>query len=689
LIEMAQDRLTRRGFLGGAVLSGGAVVLGACTSDGTRPSGGASARNAGGIAGLPAIEGATVITDPAQFPAKLSEAPEFAQLVAAGKLPPVAERIGRDPLVIKPLHSIGKYGGELRRGYVGVGDHQNGRRFAAGPDTLFYFDHEMNKLVPNIARGYELSADGKVLTVQLRRGMRWSDGHPFTADDIVFWREDINLNTALTRGSEALKTDGGPVQVRKIDDYTVEFVSPVPHPLLPRMLAGGLGAGLSSNAPINEAAYAPKHYLSQFLPKYTSEAEATAKAKAAGIETWALYIRQLMDWVSNPDLPALTPWVVTRPINQSPWVLEANPYSIWVDTDGNQLPYLRKITMRDAGNREVLKTQAISGAYDFQDRGLDLTALQVLVENQERSKYTIYRLPNDDLNLQLRLNLAYTKDQTIGDLLRNVDFRRALSLGINRDEINKTFFFDTGIPSAAMVADDNPYFPGKEWRTKWATHDVKQANELLDKVGLTERDGDGFRLRPDNKKRVRIDFDATKPYADFPAMAETIRGHWRDIGIEASVQTLDGPGLSNRTLANEVMINPIGAFSGDIFIDVLGVLPTTGGAGDVIGLPYARWWQSGGKTGARPPESLRLQEAYDLRKRGLRTTDEAERVEIGKQIYMLHADMVWSIGVIGFAPLLYGLYLAKNNLGNVPRRVLNDQFIRTPSNAHPMTFYYT
>ena len=680
---MTQDRLNRRGFIGGVMVVGGGVILEACTSGGSRRT---SQRNSANS--LPAIEGGTVITDPSQFPTEFSESPDFAKLVAEGKLPPVAERLGQDPLVIKPLREIGKYGGELRRGILGAFDTTNGARFAGGPDTLLYWDYQFKKVVPNIARGYELSADGKVMTLHLRRGMRWSDGHPFTADDIIFWREDINLNSELGTPSVVLQTAGGPVQVRKVDDYTVEYVSPVPHPVLPRMLAGNLNAGLSFTDPISEGGYAPKHYLSQFLPKYTSEAEATRKAKAARAQSWTEYLRQqILVWATNPDLPVLSPWVTTRPINNPPWVLEANPYSIWVDNQGNQLPYIPKITMRDAINPETFKAQAISGAYDFADRNLNLEALQLLVQNQQRSKYTVYRAPSTGIDFSIRINLAYDTDHTLGELIRNVDFRRALSLGINRDEINKTFALGAGVPTATMVADDSVYFPGKEWRTKWATHDVAQANQLLDKVGLTDKDGQGFRLRPDGKGRVRMDFDAVKSYLDFPAVAEMVRRQWREIGIDASVTTMDNAGLANRTLGNKVMLDPLGAGSTEVFIDRSSTLPTSNFTG-TMGIPYSQWLESGGEKGVRPPESLRLQEGYQLWQRGLQTVDEAARVEIGKQIYKLHADMVWTIGIVGFAPLFYGLYLAKNNLGNVPRRMISDDNVRTVLNALPMTFYY-
>jgi peptide/nickel transport system substrate-binding protein len=139
------------------------------------------------------LEGAEVVTDPARYPKTFKEAPQLAGLVKAGKLPPVQERIGQDPLVIKPLREIGKYGGTWRRGFTGPFDTSNGHR-AAQNDKLLYWDYTGTKIVPNIARGWEVSPDGKVTTLHLRRGMRWSDGVPFTADDFVFWFEDVYSN---------------------------------------------------------------------------------------------------------------------------------------------------------------------------------------------------------------------------------------------------------------------------------------------------------------------------------------------------------------------------------------------------------------------------------------------------------------------------------------------------------------
>lgn len=677
---MAYPPYSRRQFIGHAALAaGGVAVLSACTS-GSAPSSAQTLK-------LPPVEGGSVVTDPARIPAKFSESPDFAKLAADGKLPAVAARIGQDPLVIKPLQSIGRYGGELRRGFVQASDVQNGQRFCAGPDTLLYWDYQFKNIVPNIAKGYEFSDGDKVMTLHLRRGMRWSDGALFTADDIIFWREDVNLNPDLSGGSNALRTSGGPVQVRKLDDYTVEYVSPVPIPELPTMMASltDIG-GPSEYGPSGGGGFAPRHYLSKFMPKYTSMAEATSKAKAAGFQTWSLYVQQLMSWGINTELPVVTPWVPTSSITNPPWNFTANPYSIWVDTEGNQLPYIPTITMQDAQNLQVLQTQAVAGAYDFQDRGLTLSSLPVLLSNQKRSGYTIYRAPQDELSLKIRLNLAYEADKTIGGLLRDVSFRRALSLATDREQINSIYLFGTGVPTASMVPSDSKYFPGAAWRTKWATHDPAQANKLLDGIGLTRKDSGGFRLRPDNGKRIRLDFSAVGSFMDFNALSNTIGAQWQDIGIEISV-TEPGNASTEQILANQTMVMPLTGFSADVFAYRDEVLPTDDVTG-VMGIPYAQWFDSGGKKGVRPPASLQLDKAMDLYRKGLAEPDEKKRIALGKQIYMMHADQVWSIGLVGFAPLVYGLYLAKNNLRNVPGRLVNDTFLRTPSNALPMTFYY-
>jgi peptide/nickel transport system substrate-binding protein len=688
-----EEGYTRRRFLRDASFAGGgAVLLLGCTAapsqTGQDKSQGLTGTNEQ-LKGLPRLEGGQVITDPSQFPATFRESPVFAKLTADGKLPPVATRLGQDPLVIKPVHEIGKYGGVIRRGFLGTGDRQNPARFCAGPDSLLYWDYTWENVVGNIARSYELSDGDKVLTLHLRRGMRWSDGAPFTADDIVFWRDDVSLNDELEAGSPALLADGKVIRVEKVDAFTVRYTSAVPNSLLPRLMAGLTDiAGMAGNSFFGGGGYAPKHYLSKFHPKYTSAAQADKLAKDAGFDGWSTYFLFLTSWTKNPDLPVVTPWVVTRPINKPPFELAANPYSIWVDSAGNQLPYIHTITMGNADNLEVISLRTVAGEFDFQDRHLGVTSLPVLVQNQQRSNYTVHRAPCRDLDFGVRLNLAYDKDKYLGDLIRTADFRRALSLGVDRVQVNQAFFLGTSVPSATVPGDDSIYFPGPEWRQKWATHDPAQANALLDKIGLTKKDSSGFRLRADGKGKIRLDYQAIKAFSDFPGIGEMIKKQWEQIGIDLNVQTIASDLLVQRTLSGELMLSGHQVGTDDPFLLPDTFLPTvTGNYTGMIGIPYAKWFGSGGKQGVEPPAELKLKEGMDLYRQGLQATN-SERIRIGKELYKLHADQVWTIGVVGFGLSSYGLYIANNKLHNVPGRILNTNHQKTPSNALPMTFFY-
>ncbi|HEU5475932.1 MAG TPA: ABC transporter substrate-binding protein [Actinophytocola sp.] len=691
---MRRRGLSRREFLGGVVvLGGGGLVLGGCSSPVAPPEsgpGGGGGRGGGPRAGLPDIEGAEVVLDPARFPKAFREAPELAKLVAEGKLPPVDQRVGSDPLVLKPVHGVGRYGGQIRRGFIGQSDFQNAVRFCSGPDSLLYWDYRFEKLVPNIARGFELSEDGRVLTLQLRKGMKWSDGQPLTADDIVFWFTSVASSREVGTGSSSMKIGGQDVKVERVDEFTVRYVSPAPNPLLPQRMAGSSDiAGMAGNAHLGGGGFMPKHYLSQFHPEYTSMDAANKLAADAGFKGWAAYFRNQASWHRNPALPVVTPWVLTRPISNPPWEFGPNPYSIWVDHEGNQLPYISKITMGNIENTEVLGLRAAAGDYDVQDRGLGVTNLPVLLENEKKSAYTIHRAPSTELDCGLRLNLAYEQDKELGELIRTVEFRRALSLGIDRGQVNEAFFLGTCTPSATMVAEGSIYDPGPEWHTKWATYDVAQANTLLDGLGLTAKDAEGYRLRKDGAGRIRLDFQAFSNFADFVGVGEMVKRQWQQIGIDLNVASVEGSLLTQRANSNQLMLSCQQVGSDDPFLRPEAFLPTvTTGFPGMIGIPYAQWFASGGAQGKEPPESLRLKEAMALYDKGQMEPDEAERIRIGKEIYKLHADQVWSIGLVGFGLSANGVYLTSNKLRNVPARVVNSQTMKSLNNTYPMTYYY-
>ena len=691
---MTGSDYSRRVFLRNAVLATGGVLLpAACTSTPVVRASGtdAGSRGGGALAGLPAVEGAELITDPALVPKEFREAPDLAKLVSEGKLPPVAERLGSEPLVLKPVRATGRYGGQIRRGFIGQGDFQNAVRFCSGPDSLLYWDFRFEKVVGNIAREYELSDNDRVLTLHLRKGMRWSDGQPFTADDIVFWRDDVSRSTDLGNGSSSMRINGDEVTVEKVDDLTVRYVSKVPNPTLPERLAGwGDLAGMVANAHLGGGGFLPKHYLSQFHPTYTSMDAANKLAADAGFKGWAAYFRNRAAWHQNPDLPVVTPWVVTRPINDPPWEFGPNPYSIWVDDKGNQLPYIGRITMGNVENTEVLALRAASGDYDVQDRWLGVTNLPVLIDNEKKGSYKIHRAPYTEVDCGIRLNLAYVDDQELGELIRTVEFRRALSLGIDRGQINEAFFLGTGTPTATTAAKGSIYDPGARWRNKWAEHDPKQANTLLDRIGLTTKDSAGYRLRKDGAGRIRLDYQANAGGADFVGIGEMVKRQWQAIGIDLNVQSVESNLLVQRATANQLMLSGQSVGTDDPFLKGDTFLPTvTNNYPGMIGIPYAKWFASKGQQGTEPPESLTLlSDAMALYEKGLSEPDDAERRRIGKKLYQMHADQVWSIGIVGFGLAVNGVYLTSNRLGNVPARVVNSLQMKSMTNTYPITFFY-
>ncbi len=676
---MAFD-ISRRQLLGNAVLLGGATaLLGACTSKG-----GASPSSTS-VAGT-SIEGYDVISDRSKFPTTFHERPEFAAQVAAGKLPPVDQRIGQDPLVIR-AQSVGKYGGQIRMGMVS--NDSDNADILAGPDSLLFFDHTGKTIIPNIALGYELSGDFKQLTLHLRNGMKWSDGHPFTADDLVFWRNDVNLDDDIGYQSGALTIGGENVTMEKVDDYTVLFTSPMPYSTLPDQLAGSSDvSGTYYNGQSVGGGFAPKHYLSQYLPKYTSEAEANKRAKAAGFDGWVSYLLNQNTWFYNPDLPTVMPWVITQSTQKDLAEFAANPYSIWVDTAGNQLPYVSQVSIANTQSSDVLALNCVSGQYDYQDRGLTVASLPVLISNQKRSDYTIHRAADDVMDCAVLLCLSY--DGEMGDLIRTLEFRRALSLAIDREAVNDTYFLGTSVPSATMCSDQSIYYPGPGWRTKWATHDVQQANALLDGLGLTKRDSSGFRLLPSGKDRIRIEMQSTTK-ADFPTMGQMIVRHWAQIGVDAFSDVIDGALSTDRAKANQLMATVNNVYGvEEPFLGPNGFLPVVygGTVASTMGYKYSQWFITGGAKGEEPPDSLKtLKDAVTQYNTGVSLPRE-KRIDLGKQLFRTHADQVWTIGVVGMGLQDYGMYYTKNSIQNVPATIHNSDQTNNTSLVMPMAFYY-
>ncbi|HEU5188242.1 MAG TPA: ABC transporter substrate-binding protein [Methylomirabilota bacterium] len=632
------------------------------------------------------LEGAEVITDPARFPKTFKEAPQLAELVKAGKLPPVQQRIGEDPLVIKPLREIGKYGGTWRRGFTGPFDTSNGHRVAQN-DKLLYYDYTGTKLVPNIARGWEVSPDGKVTTLLLRRGMRWSDGQPFTADDFIFWYQDVYLNKDLVPTPLSVMTVGGkPIMMEKADASTIRFISPEPYYALPIVLASVWGIG--HHARFGRSAlggFAPAHYMKQFLPKYSSQDELSKKAAEQGVDSWVTLFKNRNDACRNADLPVVTPWKTTSPITSPSWVFERNPYSVWVDTDGNQLPYIDRIRMTLGENLEVINLRAIAGEYDSQARHIDISKLPVLLENQQKGGYRVYLDPSDQgADVGLFCNQSYEKDAEVAKWLSTREFRIALSQAIDRAQINETFVLSLGQTGSGAPGERTLYFPGPEYKTLHATLDVKKANEMLDKLGLTKKDSEGYRLRLDGGGRLRLALTTYVGFLPFSQIAEMVAEHWKKIGIRGEVQEMERGAATARMTSNEHQIYFETQWGAD---NIYGHTPWIFASerGIPLGPLYGDWYSSAGAKGKTPPP--RMRELMDKYRKSLSVKD-AERVKMAKDVWKIVLDELWMIPVVSNSPASQGVRVIKTNMGNIPERLWNSAVSDNPHIAHTETWYF-
>lgn len=638
------------------------------------------------------IEGPEIIVDPAQFPTAFNEAPMLADMVKAGTLPPVAERLPapEELLVIKPLKEIGKYGGTWHRGFTGPADGQNGHRVAGGDRFLFWDADEFPKQTPNLAKSWEVSEDGKVITLNLRKGVKWSDGTPFTTKDVMFWYEKMYQNTELVPVQSAFfRLDQG-AKLEAPDDFTIKFSFPYENSLFLEVLASSVNvfAGHAIQGEFGMGGYAPAHYMEQFHPDFVEKAELDKKVADAGFDTWVNLFKDRNKWQNNPDLPVLTPWKTVNPITTDTWVLERNPYYYGVDTEGNQLPYIDRISMSLAQDLEVLNLKAINGEFEYQSRHLQLAKLPVLLENAEKGNYTVHLDPaQHGADAGLQVNLSYDADAEIAKWLKTTDFRRALSLGIDRDAINEIVFLGIGTPGSAVVAESSPFNPGPEYRSLWATLDVAKANEMLDAIGLDKKDAEGFRLRTDNGERLVIELNPIPAFINFTQVAELIKEDWAEIGIFANVVEMERGLATQKRDSNQLQIFLWQNDGTDeLYLYPYHAIPVDPTSG--TGPAYGAWYASGGAAEMSiEPTDAKVKEVLDLFSKGLRATPE-ERVTIGQEIWKIITDEVWTIGTVGQSGAFMGVRVVNNDMGNTPSRLFNIQAGQTPNINRPATFFF-
>ena len=614
---------------------------------------------------------------------ELHEAPSLTALVAKGSLPELAQRMPTVPDVVKPTGSIGRYGGVLRTAFRGDSD-QNAILRIVGNQGLTRWTPDYENVVPNVAESWTRNADANEYTFKLRSGMKWSDGQPFTADDVLFFVNDLLPDPQFFSSPPSQYViDGKMMRAEKIDDTTMKLIFAGPYLSFPRVLATPLG---------QHPVLYEKHYCEQFVPKYNQNLPALLKQ--SGQPDWPTLFRQKCGDIeipsrwSNVDRPTLDPWIISTPYsgNATQVVLRRNPYFWETDTAGNQLPYIDNIQFTLAEDLEVVNLRAIAGEYDWQARHIQLAKLPVLLQNQKARDYKVYLDPGTyGTDMQIAFNHSFQKDPEIAKWIGNVDFRRALSLAIDREELNQIFWLGIGQPRTIVPADDNPYNPGPEYSTMWSTHEPDKANAMLDKIGLTKKDSDGYRLRTDGKGRLTLEVlvyaASGMPYTQICELAHT---HCHTVGIDLQVNEVERSLGEARIRSNE---HQLMAWVGDgidhLFSFPNTVLPMSAGA--LSGPLWGLWNASNGESGVKPDDwMVKVMDNYK-RSFGLKLE---ERIPLVKEIWALLIDNVHSIGTVGLSPAFMGVRVVKNNMGNVPARQYNSPDVRTPSVSRVMSVYF-
>jgi len=586
-------------------------------------------------------------------PAGAEEPPILQADVAAGKLPPVAERLPQPPLVVdlkRPNWTQGAYGGEMRM--LMAKDRDIRMMVVYGYSRLVGYDEQL-RIVPDILEKIDIEGS-RVFTLHLRRGHRWSDGHPFTAADFRYYWEDVVNNKDLSPFGlpQALLVRNRGPRFEVLNDTTIRYSWDEPNPQFLAALAG----------PSPLYIYRPAHYLRNFHAKYIGIEKANAQATAAGSRSWAgLHQKKDEQYrFDNPDLPTLEPWMNTTPLPSTRFVLVRNPYFHRVDASGRQLPYIDRVTV-GISEEKLIPAKAGAGDIDLQARYLRFDNYTFLKQNEKRNKYRVElweKVLGSQIALYPNLNVD---DPEWRRLMRDVRFRRALSLAINRHEINEVVYFGLGKESANTVLQRSALYR-PEFRQAWIKFDLKAANALLDELGLTQRDATGLRLLPDGRP-MEVVVDTSGESTEETDVLELIRDSWRKIGVALFARPSQREVFRKRVFSGKSMMSVWTGLDNGIPTPEMSPRELAPTAQEQLQWPmWGQYYENNHKGGQVPdmPAALELVELYDQwRVSG----SDAEREKIWLRMLEIHAQQVFTIGVVTRAlqPVV-----VSNALRNVP-----------------------
>lgn len=614
------------------------------------------------------------------------QSPLLDQLQAAGKLPPLSERIGPEPLVLDG-GSVGKYGGTWLRVAPSSSDVFM-FEFRLGYASLFRWSPLGKPIVPHLATSVDISEDRRQFIVHLRRGVRWSDGHPFTADDILFWWQYDEIDTTVGNGAPPpwLTSGNGKTHLEKLDDYSflIRFDEPF----------GNFMESMATNS-LFMTRY-PKHYFEKYHPDLADPEFLKGELAALGLSSPFNLWRHKLHRYDNPEVPRLWPWVLQTYSPDVPFVFVRNPYYFAVDTEGNQLPYIDRMQF-DGKTKQMLPLSFSNGDVSMQARHVSFDNYTELMSRRELGGYEIrhwYPAQRSDWVVYPSLNRVADPErpETVhkARLLSDKRFRQALSLAIDREAIIEAHYDGLVEPSQVEPGPESP-FHHAGLRNAFIEHDPRRANALLDALGLVRRDADGMRSFPDGQPMTFY-----LMFCDFPGVgpAEFVVDDWRTVGLRVIAQERSRRLFEHKKNSGDFDL-AVWTSSSDYFPLLEPALFAPGDKWGVNAVAWGRWFERGGFFGAStvdavgnaypPPPGHPMLDSYRALVEARQLGTEAEQVARFREALDIAADNIWAINIADSPP---ALVVVDSDLRNVPRLALNAASARTPANAGIETYYF-
>ena len=648
---------------------------------------------ASSAAGAVAVSAMPIAAAPASQDMMYNEAPMLADLVGSGDLPPVEERIPSNPRVVTPYEEVGVYGGTWHRAFKGLSDRWGPTKIneemaiewdAPDPDTL--------NLTANFISEWTQNDDASQFTFTLRDGLKWSDGSPLTTTDVEFYYSLISGDTPLHNPPSNYIVAGELMSLEIVDDltWTINFAGP--NPLLPIFIAKST-LGLTGGPTMA----APKHYLERFIGSADTADQAAIDAmlEANGLSDWTeLWFGSgpgdgqgpVNFWFLNPELPIVNAWKSTNSPLADPYHMERNPYYHAVDPEGNQLPYIDRVEHALFESNETLNLWIAQGLIDMQTRHVAFADFTFLKENEAAGDYRVLLWKAGSTNAY-HPNVSHP-DPVLAGLFDTAEFREALSVAINRNEINDLIQNGLYEPRQASPVSGSPEYDA-DFESRWVEYDPDHANALLDGLGFTERDADGWRIGPDGNA---ISFTITFSSAGFDGgndEVNLVQGYWQAIGLNVSQELIERSLYEQRADAGDIQVGVWGVDRSSVVkADPGRMIGTTD---DGPWAPnYARWvavnlygeTQIGTQT--EPPEGHPIYRIWELWDQTKVEPDEATRNAVFQELLNVHKEHPYQIGTVGEGPVPV---IVKNNFGNVGSDFIYDDTLRSQGLVVPAQFF--